>query len=279
MSDTPSVAPVSTGIYLYCLARLGCLPTVRDLSEQKQCSVDENYSVAALPNSGVVAVIGEVRLSEFSEQNLETLSWLGERAMRHEAVVAQIMTVSPVLPVKFGTLYKSRDSLKQFMDQHHQAIEQALDTLRDKAEWSVKGYLVEEDARKIIAAEDADVQARRAAMSQSPGVRYLQQKQLDATIDSALESALARVSQALNEALGQHAHGVTPLRLHASSVTGRTERLVFNGGFLLGPETIDAFRSALAEQQEAYKVIGLSLELRGPWPPYNFCPELAAAKP
>ncbi len=266
----------STGIYLYCLARIDCLATVQTLAAQKGLSVDTDYGVAALPSAGVVAVISEVLLSEFSEANLQDLSWLGERALRHEAVVARIMAVSPVLPVKFGTLYHSRESLKLFMDQHHSAIDQALDKLRDRAEWSVKGYLVGEDARNIIAAEDSDIQARRAAMSPSPGVRYLQQKQLDSKIDAALEGALARISHDLGEALALRAEGAAALRLHASAVTGRAERMVFNSGYLLGPDTIDDFRSALAEQQEAYTPIGLSLELRGPWPPYNFCPELGS---
>ena len=276
MSDAATPDAALTGIYLYCLARTDCLATVQELAAQKGLGVDPNYGLAALPNSGVVAVISEVLLSEFSEANLQDLSWLGERAMRHEAVVARIMAVSPVLPVKFGTLYHSRESLKLFMDQHHSAIDQALERLRGKAEWSVKGYLADEVARKIIAAEDPEIQARRAAMSPSPGVRYLQQKQLDSKIDAALEGALARISHDLGEALALRAEGAAALRLHASAVTGRAERMVFNSGYLLGPDTIDDFRSALAEQQEAYTPIGLSLELRGPWPPYNFCPELGS---
>lgn len=277
MSDTAAVAV--TGIYLYCLARIDCQATVQALAVQKQLSVDPDYGVAALPSAGVVAVIGEVRLSEFSEANLQDLSWLGERALRHEAVVAQIMAASPVLPVKFGTLYHSRASLTLFMDQHHSAIEQALQRLRDKAEWSVKGYLVDEVARKIIAAEDPEVQARRAAMSASPGLRYLQQKQLDNKIDAVLESALSRVSHDLGEALALHAEGAAAMRLHTSAVTGRAERMVFNHGYLLGPETLDAFRNTLAQQQAAYRPLGLTLELSGPWPPYNFCPELGSALP
>ncbi len=279
MTDTPQAETALTGIYLYCLARLDCLAAVQELAEQKGCGVDPNYGVAALPNSGVVAVIGEVLLSEFSEANLQDLSWLGERALRHEAVVARVMDVSPVLPVKFGTLYKSLASLKQFMQQHHSAIDQALDHLRDKAEWSVKGYLLEEQARSIVAAEDPEVQARRDAMSQSPGMRYLQQKQLENKIDTALEGALTRVNHDLHQALAPHAEDATALRLHASSVTGRAERMVFNGGFLLGAETLEGFRAALSAQQDAYQVIGLTLELRGPWPPYNFCPNLASPTP
>lgn len=278
MTDLPPEAVPELGIYLYCLARPECLSALGMLAQEGLHGVDERYAVAALCDANVVAVIGEVVIGEFSEQNLQTLSWIGERATRHEAVVTRIMAASPVLPVKFGTIYRSRASLRDFLQRHHENIEPALDQLRDKGEWSVKGYLVEEDARRIIAAEDPEVQSRRAALSASPGVRYLQQKQLDARIEAALEAGVARVSHDLQQALALHALDSSPLRLHASAVTGRTERMVFNSGFLLTPEMLPDFRSALSDQQEAYQVIGLSLELRGPWPPYNFCPNLSETR-
>lgn len=278
MTDLPPEAVAELGVYLYCLARPECISAVGLLADEGLLGVDERYQVAALCDANVVAVIGNVVISEFSEQNLQTLSWIGERATRHEAVVTRIMAASPVLPVKFGTLYRSRASLRDFLQQHQKNIETALDRLRDKSEWSVKGYLLEEDARRIIAAEDPEVQSRRAALAPSPGVRYLQQKQLDARIEAALESGVARVSQDLQQALALHALDSSPLRLHASAVTGRAERMVFNGSFLLTPEMLPDFRSALSDQQEAYQVIGLSLELRGPWPPYNFCPNLSETR-
>jgi hypothetical protein len=183
-----------------------------------------------------------------------------------------------VLPVKFGTIYRSRDSLLAFLQRHRKAIELGLDTLIEKNEWSVKGYLIEEDARQIIAAGDSQVQSRRAALSQSPGLRYLQQKQLDASIETALETGLDRVNQDLLRSLSPHSIDSAMLRLHASTVTGRPERMVFNAAFLLDAETLPDFRVALAQQQDAYQPFGLALELRGPWPPYNFCPDLSEAQ-
>ena len=89
--------------------------------------VDERYPVAALEEAGVVAVIGEVDPGEFCDQNLQTLSWVGPRACRHEAVVERIMGASPVLPVKFGTIFRSRTSLKEFLGRHREGIVRVLD--------------------------------------------------------------------------------------------------------------------------------------------------------
>lgn len=268
------------GIYLYCLARPECLSVVQGSTvEQDLRGVDERYPVAALEEAGVVAVIGEVDPGEFCDQNLQTLSWVGPRACRHEAVVERIMGALPVLPVKFGTIFRSRTRLKEFLGRHREGIVRVLDDLRDNAEWSVKGYLAEEEARRIVAAADPAIQSRVAALSSSPGARYIQQKQLDAVIEAALRAWVERATHDLHEVLALHAVASTELRCHASAVTGRPERMVFNRSFLVTPEALPDFRAALTDQQHAHQRTGLTLELRGPWPPYNFCPTLSEGEP
>jgi hypothetical protein len=275
MSGMPDEAVPVLGTYLYCLARSQCLAVVQGLAELGMLGVDASHSVTALCEGEVVAVVGDVAVAEFSEENLQTLSWVASRAARHEAVVASVMDASPVLPVKFGTIFRSRSSLKQFLERHREDMLQALEQLRDKTEWSIKGYILEQDTKAIIAADDLEIQSLRAKLSCSPGARYLQQKQLDGKIDAALEAGLAQATHDLAQALALPAIASTALRLHASAITGRSERMVFNGSFLLSPETLPEFLAALSKQQDACQAIGLALELRGPWPPYNFCPDLS----
>ncbi len=277
---TDSHAGVSSlGIYLYCLARPECLPLVKGLAEQDLHGVDERYPVVALEDAGIVAVIGQVNSGEFCDQNLQALPWVGPRAFRHEAVVERIMRASPVLPVKFGTIFRSRASLEEFLGRHRESIVRVLDDVRDKAEWSVKGYLVQEEARRAVCASDPAIRSRLAALPSSPGARYLQQKQLDAAIDAALRLWVARVSGDLCESLAAHAVASSALRCHGSAVTGRPERMVLNRSFLVTSEALPDFRAAISDQQHAQEGTGLTVELRGPWPPYNFCPTLSEGGP
>jgi len=271
--------PSSLGIYLYCLARPECLPVVKGPAEQDLRGVDERYPVGALEEAGVVAVIGDVDSGEFCDQNLQKLPWVAPRACRHEAVVERIMGASPVLPVKFGTIFRSRTSLKEFLGRHREVIVRGLADLHDKTELSVKGYLVEDEARQMVSASDPAIQSRIAALSSSPGAQYLQQKQLDAMIEAALHAWVERVTHDLHEILELYALASTKLRCHASAVTGRPDRMVFNRSFLVTAETVPDFRWAFSDQQHAHKATGLILELRGPWPPYNFCPTLSEGEP
>ena len=283
MSAVPAMTAVPAdtaerAIYLYCLARAECLPLVQALAAEQLAGVDERYPVAALEEAGAVAVIGEVDSGEFSDQNLQSLSWVGPRAFRHEAVVERIMGASTVLPVKFGTIFRSRASLLEFLGRHREDVARVLEHLSDKAEWSVKGYLVDAQARPVVAASDAAIVSRMATLPAAPGARYLQQKQLDVAIDAALRLWLAQASEYLGQSLAPHAVDTSELRCHAGTVTGRSERMVFNASFLVADAALAGFRTALALQQQAYAGTGLTLELRGPWPPYNFCPALTTGR-
>lgn len=284
MSESGAETSEARGLYLYCLARPAGLMSWSETPETAMTGVDTHYPVSVIrddarvaPAVALAAVVGEVVIDDFSEANLQSLAWLGERAARHEAVVAQVMMRSPVLPVKFGTIFRSRLSLDTFLSQHRADVVQALDRLQDKTEWSVKGYLAEDVARDYIAVADSDISSRTKALSTSPGARYLQQKQLDLKIETALQAVVAKITQDSLQALAACAVASVGLRLHASAVSGRPERMVINTSFLLTPQQMAIFQSTLAQQQALGAAMGLGLELRGPWPPYNFCPPLTSA--
>ena len=71
-------------------------------------------SGAASLCSGPVRGNGQIRREEFAgpeaELNLQQLSWVGPRALRHEAVIEEVMASSPVLPARFGTLFSSAEA-------------------------------------------------------------------------------------------------------------------------------------------------------------------------
>ena len=274
MSTQPGQSSTS-GIYLYGLSRAHCLPAVNGMVKQGVQGVDERYPVMTFEANDMVAVIGKVHIEDFSEKNLQILEWVGKRAFQHEAIVELVMQVATILPVKFGTIFRSLDSLNDFLAEHQASIVQVLDGLYDKSEWSVKGYLTQEQAEKMVCVTNPAIQTQVASMSASPGVRYLQERQLVGKIEVALRGWLDDATVTLKDALLVRAVDATDLRCHSAAVTGRTERMVFNCSFLVENSALDAFRAALCGLQLEYQETGLALELRGPWPPYNFCPALS----
>jgi len=261
-------------IYLYCLAGPACVAMVKQLSQQEGGGIDERFPLLTLERDGIVAVIGEVNAGEFNEQNLQSMEWLGPRAYRHAALVEKIMGSSSVLPVKFGTIFDSTESLIRLLTLHRERVAAFLEKLRGKSEWSVKGYLDEERARCSVRAANPVIHARFSALTSAPGARYLQQKQVDVMVDAALRVWVEHQARNIGDVLQTHAVETAELRLLSSEASGRPERMVFNGSFLVADEALPAFRAALSELHETGREGGLMLELKGPWPPYNFCPDL-----
>lgn len=261
-------------IYLYCLARPDCVQAVQQLSRQQGCGIDARFPPLTLEREGIAAVIGEVDPGEFDEQNLRSLEWVGPRACRHAAVVEKVMGSSPVLPVRFGTIFDSTQSLDRFLTRRRPVIAACLEKLRGKSEWGIKGYLDEKRARRGAMAANPDIQSRFSSVASTPGARYLQQKQADALVDAALRAWVGRHVRTLDEVLQAHAVESAPLRIVPREASGRAQGMVFNRSYLVTDQALPAFHAAFLERQASWDANGFVLELNGPWPAHNFCPDL-----
>jgi hypothetical protein len=55
--------------------------------------------------------------------------------------------------------------------------------------------------------------------------------------------------------------------------------MLLNGAYLVDDERRSSVRSAVEALAEEYEPLGFSIELTGPWPPYNFVSPAASAVP
>lgn len=261
-------------IYLYCLTYPECIPITQGLRERGIYGIDPRFPVSFLKHDGIVAVIGHATASEFNEENLGNLDWVGGRVSRHEQVVEAVMDVSPVVPVRFGTLFHSQATLALYLKRHSETISRILGALQGKAEWSVKGYLNHEVASRKAAAESASSQSNLAALPSSPGKRYLQQKKLEGLVKSQINLLIGQMTHDIDGVLAASSLGMVELRMLPASASAQSERMIFHRSFLINNQNFPDFRAKVDEQMQVYREDGLRLELRGPWPPHNFCPDL-----
>ena len=239
--------------------------------------LDESGPVTFLRHGDVVAVAGPASVDDFHEEHLGSLEWIGSHALRHEQVVEAVMAVSAVVPVRFGTLFRSPATLTEFIARHRQTISRTLTALRGKGEWSIKGYLGLEAAKGKVGLENPAIQSELAHLPASPGARYLQQKRLDKLIEAHLGTWSKHLTEGVCVMLDDAALGSVELRLLPPASPAAGERMIFHRGFLLSHNKLPAFRAAISEQARIHAGDGLRLELCGPWPPHNFCPALADA--
>lgn len=268
-------SPAGCAIYLYCLAGPECLPVIRQQAEQGQQGVDRRYPLSYLNSGdGIVAIVSVVEPEEFIEQNLQDLDWLAPRACRHEAVIDAIISSSPVLPVKFGAIFRSPDRLMQFLISEHSHILELLEQLAGKSEWCVKGYLREDMAQQRIVANDEALQVMWASLPESPGLRYVREKQIGMLLQAKLQKWVNESVRDCVDLLCACTIDTAELRLLPLTVTAKAGRMILNRAFLIDGQDLPRFHNTLLTLKSCYDADGLTLELDGPRAAYHFCPAL-----
>jgi len=264
---------MSQGLYLYCLARLSRLPPLPLLGR----GLDGLNSLAVATYQDLAAVWSPVPVEDFSgpeaEERLRDLTWIGPRVIRHQEVVAGVMRHSPVLPVRFGTIFSSLANLEKVLQRHSEAIAGFLERLTDQEEWAVKGMLDRPEAQeKRFSLKLAREAERLGALS--PGTRYFQEQRLRAGCDRELQLWLQAVCRKLWTDLRDYAAEVRERRLLSREATGSDEDMVWNWALLMPRQAVGGFQALIQDVNAQYADRGLRLECSGPWPPYSFCPAL-----
>lgn len=262
-------------LYLFCFARSDAVREVHGPA------ADVPGSLALLRYSpDLCAVTGEVRREEFAgpeaELNMQQLSWVGPRAVRHEAVIEEVMASSPVLPARFGTLFSSAEALAEFAGQHREKITQFLDRVAGHGEWSVKGVFDRQQAEAALISTTL-VEQRKQLSALPPGTRHFAQQRLRRDIERELTAWLESACRALAGELASHA---ADFRECAAGPGARSESdaaEVLNWAFLLPNSAATAFQELVERANLNHGLRGLRLQLSGPWPPYRFVPALSAA--
>ncbi len=202
---------------------------------------------------------------EAGAEHMKDLAWVGPRAYRHEQVVEAVTAASPaVFPARFGTLFSSPERVREALTAQADTLRAFLDAVHGKEEWAVKGLLDREQAadRRVDAGDD-DAES---------GTAYLQRQKERQEASRELDDWLDAVADTLFDPLEGQADDARVLSVPADA--GRDREVAFNWAFLVPEADRAAFRTAVETQSAQYADHGVTLDLTGPWPPYNFRPSL-----
>ncbi len=274
------------GVYLYCFAHPGVVDQGGESFEVT--GIDEQEPLRELAVQDVAAIFSRVPLEEFTglagEACLQDPAWLVPRACRHEQVVEAVMARSAVLPVRFGAVFSSPRALQEYLNGRCEQIAHFLDSMADKQEWAVKGFLNMDRAGQQLAAADPPLTEQRRRLSEALGARYFQEKRLQAEVRKKLKQWAGNLVEDLHQQLQSQTLNACCLPLQRSeeygerrgvSPTCAAHEMVFNAAFLVPCSGVPGFRASVERLGAVHGDQGLALESSGPWPPYHFCPSLA----
>jgi hypothetical protein len=260
------------GLYLYGMA------DSLDWRKRKIFGIAPAYPIYGIEIGSVCAVVSDVPLDEYSAQPLEQrvndMSWLKQKAELHMAILCSVMSFSPLIPAKFCTVFCDKDKLVNTVKPNIGVIQDYLERLRGKAEWSCKGY-VDDDKYVAYYMKQAD----SSGMSKlSPGVAYFRRKQLERDIFEKADCDLAKTLSELLSKLRETVLDVCINRILPREITQRREKMMLNTSLLVDEAARTAVTLLVDAENNRLNSAGVFIELTGPWPPFDFSPELKKDK-
>ncbi len=265
--------------YLYGIAWANCpLPPLG-------AGVDARFPVESAQSGRLVALASRVGLDRFDLAKLQAgttdVPWLRDVAVRHSAILTEAAKCGPLLPLRLGVVFHSRDSLLDKVAHHEGRVAEFLQSLGDRHEWAVKVYLDEVLAERELldagfhAGEPSD-QPDRAGAARGQGALYLQARQRQKARGQQLQPLVRRELLTLEKSLQGLADAWRQLPTLPRALLSRAEKMVANGAYLLARSGETSFQTACGHLRQDLAPKGLILETSGPWPAYHFCPTLDA---
>jgi Gas vesicle synthesis protein GvpL/GvpF len=198
-----------------------------------------------------------------AETRLQDLGWVGPRAVRHEQVIEEVMSHSPVFPARFGSLFSSMEALERLINSNLATISRFLDHVADSREWAVKGSLSKTEALEGIVSEKiSDVSD--SFHSLTPGVRYFKERRIHSEAEKELAGWVRIACKSVSDELTCHSIGC------------RQRKIVnLSRAFLVDHSAVSDFVNRIEDANARCNARGLFFECSGPWPPYSFSPPLS----
>jgi hypothetical protein len=267
MTTSPSTSSdielqAGEAIYFFALAGTPSLPEVDGAVEGLT-----DTPVRCIACGDWTAVVDRVDRADWAgedaEENLQSIEWVGPRAVRHEEVIEAVMEKAPVFPARFGTLFSSVEQLVRRIASRQDALQAYFERIAGCREWTLRGHLEREVAQEALADPDDGSDTR-------PGTAYLkkQKRVQDARAD--VETWLDEVAARLDRRLASSTKEIEPQEPPPrSSEAGEP---VLERALLVPVDQEDDLRTTLREENDRLADRGLTLALNGPWPPYSFRP-------
>jgi Gas vesicle synthesis protein GvpL/GvpF len=184
-----------------------------------------------------------------------------DNVLAHQRVNETVMQHHTVIPMSFGTVFKTDHDIMELLRSAYDAFSDVLSKMQGKVEFGLKVLWDRDQIIREIEEEDEDIRRLKGEISSQKGSTYFARMQYGRMIDAAL--------QARSE------HYVTEIfqALRDVSVASRSnkpigDRMIMNAAFLVARHAETAFDSRVKDIGMRYDK--LTFKYTGPWPPYNF---------
>lgn len=201
----------------------------------------------------IAAVVSDTPIAVYEPTRANVLA--------HERVNETVMRDHTVIPMSFGTVFKTRDDIHELLRSAYEAFKDVLVKMEDKLECGLKVLWDRDLIVRELETDDEDIRRLKGEISSQRGTTYFARMQYGRLVDAALQARSDRYVQEIFEAL-------RPVSVASRTKRPIGDRMIMNAAFLVR-------RDKEVDFDHIVKQIGarhdeLTFKSTGPWPPYNF---------
>jgi hypothetical protein len=212
--------------------------------------------VTTIAAAGVAALTSEVPDDELRAGR--------EELTTHARVLEEALEGGVVLPMRFGMVMESEDSVRtDLLERHRDELLGQLDELDAYVELNVKA-IYEEDAlmREVVQNDSSIARLRESLQGKTEEATYYERIRLGEMVAEAVERKRTEDAEHVLDRLG-------PLASAVERGDPAHERMAVNASFLVERSRVEAFDEAL-ERIGAEQAGRMRFKYAGPLPPHSF---------
>ena len=163
-----------------------------------------------------------------------------DNVLAHQRVNETVMQQHTVIPMSFGTVFKTDDDIIELLRSAYDAFTDVLNKMQDKFEFGLKVLWDRDQIIREIEEEDEDIRRLKGEISSQKGSTYFARMQYGRLIDAALQARSERYVAEIFEALRD-------VSVASRSNKPIGDRMIMNAAFLVARDTEEAFDARVKE--------------------------------
>ncbi len=236
------------GRYVYCIV------DTDDPVQLSALGIGES-EVYTVHEAGLAAVVCETPLRRYEPTQ--------ENLLLHETVNEAVMRDHTMLPMSFGTVFRSEDDVTEMLRSTAPALREVLAVVRGRVELGVKVSWDREEAMSELERTDPEVRTLKEEIGRGgDGSAYFARRQLGRVVEEAMEERANALTWSVYEPL-------RPLSVASRNAKLIGDDVILNVAFLVERVREDEFDQAVERLASRHEGL-LSFKYTGPWPPYSF---------
>jgi hypothetical protein len=186
-----------------------------------------------------------------------------ENALAHEHVIETVMKSYTIIPMSFGTVFRTDDDIREVLKSIYASLKDVLNQMAGKLEFGLKVTWDRDQIIEELKQEDEEIgRFHLEIVRKHLQSTYLARMQLGRMIDKAMAEQSSQYVREIYEAL----RGVCVASRDNQPIG---DKMIMNAAFLVERKREAEFDGVVNKIAKKYGK-RLKFKYTGPWPPYNF---------